>query len=281
MSKPDLRVALVQMNSQESKTHNLHRATELIQEAAATGAKFVALPEYVDYLGPKETIPEISEPIPGSLSRMYSALAREHGIYLHCGSFHEQSEIPGIVYNTSLLIDPTGQIISKYRKIHLFDIDITGNVTANESAGVRPGNEIVAGNIGNHRVGLSICYDLRFPELYRQLALDGAEILLVPAAFTMFTGKDHWITLLQARAIENQAFVLAPAQWGKHPPNSDCYGHSVIIDPWGTILSQAPDGEGVIAADLRFTSLERIRRELPSLSNRRPEAYSGIEQPAV
>lgn len=269
-----LRVAAVQMNTQHDKAANLKRAGELVDEAASYGARLVALPEYVTYLGPKEDHEAVAEDIPGPTSEFFGELARRHAIYILGGSIHEKSPDPGKFYNTSVLFGPDGNIIARYRKIHLFDIDITENVTANESATIKPGNEVVTADIDGHRAGLSICYDLRFPEIYRQMALAGAKMLFVPAAFTMFTGKDHWHVLLRARAIENQAFVIAPGQVGKHEPGgAQCYGHSVIIDPWGTVLADAPDTEGVIVANLDFTYLEKVRRQLPSLANRRPSAY--------
>ena len=270
----NLRVAAVQINTQHDKDHNLRRTEELIDEAASYGARLVALPEYVSFMGPKDQHASIAEDIPGPTTERFAAKARQHDIYLLGGSIHEATSTPGKFYNTSVLVGPDGALLAKYRKIHLFDIDITENVSANESATILPGDEIVTAEIDSHRAGLSICYDLRFPELYRQMALAGAQILFVPAAFTMFTGKDHWHVLLRARAIENQAYVIAPGQVGKHQPNDQaCYGHSVIIDPWGTVIADAPDKEGVIVADLDFDYLNKVRKQLPSLANRRPSAY--------
>ena len=267
------RVGLVQMNSRGDRDANLTRAEQLIDDAAARGARFVALPEYVSFLGKTDDVEAIAESIPGPTTERFAAKARQHGIYLLGGSIHERSEIPGKAFNTAVFYGPDGSILDVYRKVHLFDIDISGNVSANESTRIAPGDEIVTVEADGHVFGLSICYDLRFPELYRLLALEGADILLVPAAFTMFTGKDHWHALLKARAIENQAFVLAPAQIGPHDPNAQCYGHSVIVDPWGIVVAQAPDTEGVVVADLNFNELRRIRKQLPSLANRRPTAY--------
>ena len=269
-----MRVALVQINSRHDKEENLRRAEELIDEAARTGARVVALPEYVNYLGPRDGHEEAAETVPGPITERFAAKAKQYGIYLLGGSIHERTGTPGKYYNTSVLIDPNGEMIAKYRKIHLFDIDLTGNVSANESETILPGDEIVTAEIDGHTVGLTICYDLRFPELYRLLALRGAEVLFVPAAFTMFTGKDHWHTLLKARAIENQAFVIAPGQIGSHEPNdARCYGHSLVVDPWGTVLADSPDKEGVVTAELDFEYLAKLRKELPSLANRQPNAY--------
>lgn len=269
-----LRVAVVQINSQHDKEANLTKSEQLIDQAAKRGAQLVALPEYVSFLGPKEDHASIAESIPGPTTERFAAKAREHDIYILGGSIHETSGDPMKSYNTSVLFGPSGDILARYRKIHLFDIDITDNVSANESETILPGNDVVTADVDGHLAGLSICYDLRFPELYRMLALAGAEMLFVPAAFTMFTGKDHWVVLLRARAIENQAYVIAPGQVGKHQPNdSPCYGHSVVIDPWGTVIAQAPDTEGITVADLDFEYLHKLRRQLPSLANRQPAAY--------
>lgn len=270
-----MRISVVQMNSQNDKPANLARAEELVRSAAAEERPdLVILPEYFAHLSDDPAEMHASgEEIPGGETcRRFSRLAAELEITLHCGSIVERSN--GEFFNTSIVFGPDGSEIARYRKIHLFDIDITENVTANESATIKPGNEVVTADIDGHRAGLSICYDLRFPEIYRQMALAGAKMLFVPAAFTMFTGKDHWHVLLRARAIENQAFVIAPGQVGKHEPGgAQCYGHSVIIDPWGTVLADAPDTEGVIVANLDFTYVEKVRRQLPSLANRRPSAY--------
>jgi predicted amidohydrolase len=268
-----LRVGLVQMNSQSNKAHNLSRAEELIDQAVEQGARLVALPEYFSYLGPKEQHEDNAEHIPGPTTERLSAKAREHQIYLLGGSILERSDTDGRYYNTSVLFDPNGHTLASYRKIHLFDIDVAGGVSANESATILPGEEIVIGELEGHRAGLTICYDLRFPELYRLLALEGAEIVFTPAAFTMFTGKDHWHTLLRARAIENQCYVLAPAQIGSHEPNAQCYGHSLVVDPWGTVIAESPNREGVVVTDLDFQALGEIRSQLPSLANRRLAAH--------
>ena len=268
-----LRVALVQLNSGSDKTVNLAKIDRFVGEAADTGARLVALPEYVTYLGPKEGFADAAEPIPGPTTERFANLARRHGIYLLGGSIHEQTDLPDRYFNTSTLFDPNGELIAAYRKVHLFDVRIGDNVVAAESEHIVAGDEPVTAEVDGHRVGFSICYDLRFPELYRSLAVAGAEILFVPAAFTLYTGKDHWHLLLRARAVENQCFVLAPGQVGAHEPNARCYGHSLIIDPWGTVLADAPDREAVVVADLDFADLRRVRDELPSLANRQPAAY--------
>ena len=268
-----VRVGPVQMNSRSDKGANLATAERLIDEAAEKGARLVGLPEYVSYLGPTALHEANAEPIPGPTTERFAAKARQHGIYLLGGSILERSDTPGRYYNTSTFFNPDGEIQATYRKIHLFDIDITGNVSANESATILPGDRAITVEMDGHRLGLTICYDLRFPELYRMLALDGAEVVFVPAAFTLFTGKDHWHTLLRSRAIENQCYVLAPAQIGPHDPNAQCYGHALVADPWGTIIADAPDHEGVVIADIDFDYLQQVRTQLPSLANRRPSAY--------
>lgn len=268
-----VRVGLVQMNSRSDKGANLATAERLIDEAAEKGAGLVGLPEYVSYLGPTELHEANAEPIPGPTTERFAAKARQHGIYLLGGSILERSDTAGRYYNTSTFFNPDGELQATYRKIHLFDIDITGNVSANESATILPGDRAITVEMDGHRLGLTICYDLRFPELYRMLALDGAEVVFVPAAFTLFTGKDHWHTLLRSRAIENQCYVLAPAQIGPHDPNAQCYGHALVADPWGTIIADAPNHEGVVIADIDFDYLQQVRTQLPSLANRRPSAY--------
>ncbi len=272
-----LRIGLVQMNSRSDKAENLAVAEQLVTEAAQQGAELVALPEYVNFLGPRELHDANAEPIPGPTTERFAALARRLGIYLLGGSILERSEIPGKFYNTSVLFAPDGSILAIYRKIHLFDVDLTGNVTSNESATILPGDRIVTAEVAGHTVGLTICYDLRFPELYRLLALAGAELILVPAAFTLYTGKDHWHVLLRARAIENQCYVAAPAQIGPHDPGQQCYGHALVADPWGTVIAEATNRVGVVVTTLDFAYLREVRQQLPSLANRRPEVYA---QPA-
>jgi len=270
-----LRIGLVQMNSRSDKTANLAVAEQLVTEAVQQGAQLVALPEYVNFLGPRELHDANAEPIPGPTTERFAALARRLGIYLLGGSILERSEIPGKFYNTSVLYGPDGSILAIYRKIHLFDVDLTGNVTSNESATILPGDRIVTAEVAGHTVGLTICYDLRFPELYRLLALAGAELILVPAAFTLYTGKDHWHVLLRARAIENQCYVAAPAQIGPHDPGQQCYGHALVADPWGTVIAEAANRVGTVVTTLDFAYLREVRKQLPSLANRRPEVYAG------
>jgi predicted amidohydrolase len=263
-----MRVAVCQLNSREDRAQNLTVARALLERAAAGGAKFALLPEYVDFLGRSADAPK-PEPIDGEFAEFFAAAARELGLWVHAGSFHEAGPDTTRTYNTSLIFAPDGQRAATYRKIHLYDVEIAGRVSYQESRSVAPGDATVVTEVDGVPVGLSICYDLRFPELYRQLAIAGAKILVVPAAFMLHTGRDHWEVLLRARAIENQCYVLAAGQTGDHDPGRTCFGRSMIIDPWGTVLAQAPDTVGVTFADLDLDRLDRIRTEVPSLANRR------------
>jgi predicted amidohydrolase len=264
-----MRVAVCQTNSRADRDHNLRAARGLLERAADAGAKLAVLPEYVDYLGPGKGAPK-PEGVDGEFAGFFADAARELGIWVHAGSFHETGPEDGRTYNTSLVFDPEGALAAIYRKIHLYDVEIAGRVSYQESQSVAPGQQTVVTDVGGVRTGLSICYDLRFPELYRRLAVQGdARVLVVPAAFMMHTGRDHWEVLLRARAIENQCYMVAAGQIGDHEPGRTCLGRSMIIDPWGTVLAQAPDAVGIVTADLDFARLELIRSELPSLANRR------------
>ncbi len=261
-----MRIALIQMNSDERKERNLDRAEELVREAARSSPDIVALPECFLFLASeKETLPS-SESIPGPSLKRLSDLAREFNFYILAGSMAERTQDPDRYRNTSALIAPDGTIEACYSKIHLFDISITGEVTNMESSHVAPGNSPVVARTPIGNLGLSICYDLRFPELFRVLALEGAQIFFVPSAFAAFTGKDHWEPLLRARAIENQAYVAAPAQCGWHQ-GKRCYGNSMIVDPWGTVVARASDRESVIFADIDLEYLRQIRLQNQCLEN--------------
>jgi predicted amidohydrolase len=263
-----MRVAVCQLNAQDDRAENLRVARTLLERAAAAGADVAVLPEYVDYLGRASTAPK-PEPVDGEFATFFADAARDLGIWVHAGSFHEIGPDAARTYNTSLVFARDGSLAAKYRKIHLYDVEIPGRVSYWESRTVAAGTDIVTVPVEGASVGLSICYDLRFPELYRRLAIDGATILVIPAAFMMHTGRDHWEVLLRARAIENQCFVLAAAQIGDHQPGRVCFGRSMVIDPWGTVLAQAPDTVGVVVTDIDFDRLATIRAELPSLANRR------------
>ncbi|GIE54579.1 carbon-nitrogen hydrolase family protein [Actinoplanes nipponensis] len=264
-----MRVAVCQLNARDDRAANLAAARELLGRAAEAGADLAVLPEYVDYLGRAAGLPK-PEPADGEFAAFFAAAARELGIWVHAGSFHEAGPDEERTYNTSLVFDRTGALAATYRKIHLYDVEIPGRVSYQESRSVAPGEETVVTDVDGVRTGLSICYDLRFPELYRRLAVDGdARVLIVPAAFMMHTGRDHWEVLLRARAIENQCYVVAAGQIGDHEPGRTCFGRSMIIDPWGTVLAQAPDKVGIVTAELDLDHLAKIRTELPSLANRR------------
>ncbi|WP_422773675.1 carbon-nitrogen hydrolase family protein [Plantactinospora sp. WMMC1484] len=264
-----MRVAVCQVNARDDRKANLAAAGELLGRAAAAGADLAILPEYIDYLGPSRGLPA-PEPVDGEFAEFFADAARQHGMWVHAGSFHETGPDPDHTYNTSLVFDRVGALAATYRKIHLYDVEIPGRVSYLESRNVAAGTAPVVVDVEGVRVGLSICYDLRFPELYRQLAVAGeAQLLVVPAAFMLHTGRDHWEVLLRARAIENQCYVAAAAQIGDHDPGRTCFGRSMVIDPWGTVLAQAPDTVGIVVADLDLDRLREIRTELPSLANRR------------
>jgi predicted amidohydrolase len=263
-----MRVAVCQVNSRADRSMNLATARELLERAATAGADLAVLPEYVDYLGPTAGAPK-PEPVDGEFASTFAQAAADLGVWVVAGSFHETGPDDDHTYNTSLVFDRTGRLAATYRKIHLFDIDIPDRVSYHESRTVAPGSDVVTVEIEGVRVGLSICYDLRFPELYRQLAVAGAQVLLVPAAFTAHTGRDHWEVLLRARAIENQCYVVAAGQIGDHDPGQRCYGRSMVVDPWGTVVAQAPDVVGITIADVDLDRVQTVRRDVPSLANRR------------
>jgi deaminated glutathione amidase len=271
-----MRAAAVQLNATDDKQRNLASAERLVRAAADDGAELVALPEKWNLLGSGEVLQAGAEPLDGPAITAARAWARELGIHLLAGSI--TARLPGEdkPSNTSVLIGPEGEIDATYRKIHMFDVDV-GGVAYRESEHEQPGEEIVVAQAGEVAVGMTVCYDLRFPELYRILAVRGARVLVVPSAFTLHTGKDHWEVLLRARAIENSAFVVAPNQVGKAPPHYHSYGRSMIVDPWGVALATAPDGE-FVAAELDFALQDRVRESLPSLANRRPGSYRWPEE---
>jgi len=267
-----MRAAAVQLNSQPDVAANLETAERLVRAAAADGAKLVVLPEKWTALGNPEALRAAAEPLDGPSLGAAREWARELGIHLVAGSVAERVEGRNKLANTSTLITPEGEIAAVYRKIHMFDVDVD-DVSYRESKTEEPGEEIVLGEAEGIGVGLTVCYDLRFPELYRILAVRGARIITVPSAFTERTGRDHWEPLLRARAIENQLFVIAAGQIGEAPPHYRSYGRSMIVDPWGVVLATAPDEECFIAAELDFDAQDRVRARLPALTNRRPEAY--------
>jgi predicted amidohydrolase len=272
MDGREIKAAAIQMSSTPNKAENLETAEALIRQAVAAGAELVALPELFSCHGLEKAYRENSEPIPGPTTGFLGELAREFGVYVLGGSILEGEPEADMLHNTSTFFDPSGELAAVYRKIHLFDVKVQDREYL-ESNTVAPGREIVTAKAGPATLGLSVCYDVRFPELYRLLALRGAEILAVPAAFTLQTGKDHWELLLRARAVENQAYVIAPAQWGQKADGRWSYGRSMIVDPWGTVLATCPDRDGFALATIDLDFLDRFRTEFPALKNRRPETY--------
>ncbi|KAB1190605.1 carbon-nitrogen hydrolase family protein [Haloferax sp. MBLA0076] len=265
--------AACQMDSNDDKRANVERALEFVDQAADVGADFVAFPEMMSYIGPKDQYPDVAESIDGEIVHQFAAKAKAYGLYIHTGSFFERIPDSDRVYNTSVMIGPEGDVLDTYRKVHLFDIELDGDVEYEESERVAPGTEAVTVETDIATFGLSICYDLRFPHLYQTMAHRGANVLLVPAAFTMFTGKDHWEPLLRARAIENQSYVIAPAQIGEKPSSPTTYGRTLVVDPWGNVISKAKDTEEVVTATIDMDYLEDTRRELQSLRHTRPDVY--------
>jgi predicted amidohydrolase len=265
-----VRVGVVQLTSTDDLAGNLAAARERVTEAAGGGALFVALPENFAFLRREGEPLPCAQGLDGEIVGALRDWASRHGIWLLGGTFPEKAEA-GRVHNTSVLLAPDGEIRAVYRKIHLFDVDLTdrGGGRFQESACVAPGSEVVIADTPFGGVGLSVCYDLRFPELYRAMAPRAPRFLAVPAAFAPETGRDHWEVLLRARAIENQAFVLAPAQCGQHTPQRSSYGRSLIVDPWGLVLARAPDRPCVVVADCDLPAQDAIRESLPALRHRR------------
>lgn len=273
--------AAVQLNSTADRERNLATADRLTRAAAAAGAELVVLPEKWPCLGTPEETAAGAEPFDGPTLRWATGVARELGIDLVAGSFAERVADRDRGANTSIHVGPDGELQATYRKIHMFDVEVGGR-TYRESEHEAPGEEVVLSSTASGvELGMTVCYDLRFPELYRILAVRGARILVVPAAFTLATTREHWEVLLRARAIEDQCFVVAPNQVGEHAPGYRSGGRSMIVDPWGVVLATAPDAETFVLADLDLERQAEIRRTLPSLANRRPGAYAWPEEAAV
>ena len=275
-----MRAAAVQLNSNEDKERNLAIADRLTRAAAADGAVLVVLPEKFNVLGSHDAYRANAEPLDGPTVRWAREAARELGIDLVAGSFVEKRDGYDKLGNTSVHVGADGEIRGVYRKIHMFDVTVEGK-EYRESASQEAGDQIVTCEAEGARLGLTVCYDLRFPELYRILALRGARVITIPAAFTKVTGAAHWDTLVRARAIENQAFVVASDQIGDHPPDNSSFGGSQIVDPWGDVLARADDKECFVAADLDLARQDEVRESLPSLANRVPSAYRWEEEARV
>jgi deaminated glutathione amidase len=274
-----VRAGVVQLNSTEDLDRNLETADRLVRQAAAQGADVVLLPEKWSILGTPEQMAAGAQPLDGQCITWARSAAAELGIDLIAGSIVERVSGRQKGSNTSVHVGPDGEIRAVYRKIHMFDVEVDGDVYA-ESANEEPGDLAVLSELaGGTALGMTICYDLRFPELYQALSAAGAQVISVPAAFTLATTRDHWEVLLRARAIENQSFVLAANQIGAHPPGHRAGGRSLIADPWGLVLASAPDGEVAVVAELDFAILRDVRRRLPSLTHRRPDAYRVADTP--
>ena len=270
-------VALVQMDSQNDKGENLKQACAFIDEAAAHGASLICFPEVMNLIGRNIGEGGGKEPVDGYTMKFLKEKAVRHGVYIHSGSITE--EVPGekTSRNTSVLISPEGEILGTYRKLHMFDITLADGTPFNESDKVIPGDDIVTIPTELGTFGMSICYDIRFPELYRIMALRGAQILFTPASFTMPTGKDHWEPILRARAIENGCYVVAAGQIGTKPAYA-AYGNSMVVDPWGTVIARAKDMPGLTYAEIDLDYLYKIRKQIPSLNNRRTELYGVVDK---
>ena len=266
-------VAVLQLDSHDDVQKNLDTVVSFIEEAAARGAKLITMPESMNYVGLDNA--GHAEEIPGGPTfQLMSEQAKKYGVWLHCGSIYEKNPNDPRPFNSTMVIDPRGNLAAKYHKIHPFDVVIPNGPVNRESERICPGDEIVTvdtGEVGH--LGLSICYDMRFAEMYRIMALEGAQILLMPADFTMPTGKDHWETILRTRAIENGCYVVAPAQYGVKP-KFQAYANSLVVDPWGNVIARASNHPQVITAEIDLDYLQQVRRQIFTLENRRPDVYS-------
>lgn len=273
---PDAKVtvAALQLTSGADEALNLERAFALLTQAAALGATYIQLPEYFNYYGPASKYDEMAQRIPGSLTRRLSDFALAHGVTLHVGSMLERTDESPKYFNTSVAIGSDGEIRATYRKVHLFDIDVPGEVSYQESRAIGAGQELVVVDLDAFSLGMSICFDVRFPELYRSLALRGATVLAIPSAFNARTGRAHWDVLVRARAIENLCFVIAATQAGTTAEGLASYGHAMIVDPWGEVLAASQlDGEDVIVATIDLDEVARRRAQIATLELRRPDIY--------
>jgi predicted amidohydrolase len=269
-----LTVAAVQLSSGTHTLLNVDEAERLVEEAADQGARYVQLPEYFNFLGPFSGFAGAAEPIPGPTTTRLAALAKTRGLTLHLGSMLEPSPEKGKFFNTSVVIAPNGEIVTTYRKIHLFDVNVPGAIVHRESDIIAPGDEMVVAQLPQFNLGLSVCFDVRFPELYRALALAGAHVIAVPAAFNAVTGRAHWELLVRARAVENHVFVVAATQVGTTAEGIATYGHSIIVDPWGVVLAESTSEKpGVVIATLDLSDVERRRSQIAVMDFRRPDVY--------
>ncbi len=272
MTPKTMRAAVVQLNSQDDVGANLERSTHWIGEAAKMGAELVVLPENFAFTGEEAKKREVAETLStdqaGPIVSALVAAAKKNNVFVIGGGMPEKSGDFERPFNASVLVDADGRIASVYRKVHLFDVDLADGTNIRESDATKAGKDVVVSDVRGAKVGMSICYDLRFPEMYRKLVDAGARVVTIPAAFTLTTGKDHWHVLMRARAIENEVFVLAAAQHGKHPRGRQTYGKALICDPWGDVLAQCGEGEGCAVANLDFAYQDRVRASLPCLDHR-------------
>jgi predicted amidohydrolase len=269
-----LHIAAVQLNGDDDPARNLAQALDEVASAAAAGASVVCLPENVVYMGDTRRRAGLAEsledPLTGPLASALVEAARARGVWLLVGGFPERSPERERPFNTAFVVDPSGTLRARYRKLHLFDVDLPDGRAIRESGYTAPGDEPALVDVAGWGVGLSICYDVRFPELYRRYAAGGARVLFVPSAFTVPTGEAHWHLLLRARAVENQCYVVAPAQWGVHGTTGrSSYGHTLIVDPWGTVLAERTSGVGWVSAALNPVTQDELRGRLPVLTHRR------------
>ena len=272
-------VAAVQLSSESDPVVNVDSAIALVHEAANQGAKYVQVPEYFNYLGSATGFDAVAETIPGPTTERMAAVALERRLTLHVGSMLERSSGPGKFFNTSVLFGPDGGIVATYRKIHLFDVDGPGAVVHRESDVILSGDEMVVVRLEQFTLGMTICFDVRFPELYRSLSAKGAQVLAIPAAFNASTGRAHWETLVRARAIENHAFVVAAAQVGSTPDGIATHGHSLIVDPWGAMVAESHlGGPDLVVASIDLGDVERRRHQISVMDLRRPDVYGGDVQ---
>ena len=269
-----LRTAAIQLNARSVPDENIAAAEQLVERAGSEGAQLTVLPELWTYLGPYSGYDKAAQALTGPAITMLQEKARKYRMIINGGSFVERHpQQQGKFYNTSVLINQGGEIVAIYRKIHLFDVELANGDRHAESERIVAGNQIVTAEIDGITFGMAICYDLRFPELFRALKLRGAQILLLPAAFTLHTGRDHWEVLVRARAIENQCYVVAAGQIGTNQPGKESFGRSMIVDPWGLLLVQAQDMPTVIIADIDLEQIERVQRQIPCMEHRAPHVY--------
>jgi deaminated glutathione amidase len=280
MATSSVRVAAVQLTSGSNPETNIERALVGASSAVSSGATYVQLPEYFNYRGPTSGYHDVAESIPGPTTARLAEFAKDNGITLHVGSMLERSPDPSKSYNTSVVIAPSGEIVATYRKGHLFDINVPGEVEQYESRNIAPGDRLVVTDVPGFNLGLSVCFDLRFTEMYRRLSSHGATVLAVPSSFAVATGRVHWEVLLRARAIENHAYVIAAAQAGTTAEGLSSFGHSMIIGPWGEVLGESDiDGEDVVVATIDLREVDRRRSQIAVLALQRPDLYRSLPEP--